>query len=194
MAKKNQITTSDYLTMKEFRKLLAGLRKDKKYVWELYVRISFYTALRISDVMTLTWEDVLHKGFFTKTEKKTGKTRRIPFSENTIKHIEELYILLKRPNPAHTLISKPNGSPYCHQYINRQIKMWKEQYKINIGNFSTHTFRKTFGRYVYDKAKDKSEALILLNGIFRHANLTTTKIYIGLREDEIKSVFHSIEI
>lgn len=55
------------------------------------------------------------------------------------------------------------------------MKEWKAKYKLDIENFSTHTFRKTFGRYVYDTSENKSEALLLLNRIFNHSNIEITK-------------------
>lgn len=193
MAKKNQLTKSDYLPIAEFKKLLKNLHADKKYIWELYARISFCTALRASDVFSLTWADILHKCSLTKTEKKTGKTRKIPLNDQVQNRIEELYILLKRPNPNELIFkSRVTGMPYTIQYVNRTIKAWKADYHINISNFSTHTFRKTFGRYVYDTSKNKSEALILLNRILNHSSIEITKIYICIREDEINSVFDSI--
>lgn len=195
MAKKNQLTTSDYLPMGEFKKLLKGLHHDKKYIWELYARISFCTALRASDVLSLTWADILHKSTFTKIEKKTRKARKIPLNDSVQNRIEELYILLKRPNPNDLIFKSPTtGLPYTIQYVNQIIKNWKEKYKIDIGNFSTHTFRKTFGRYVYDHSNNKSEALIILNRILNHSSIEITKVYICIREDEINSVFDSISV
>lgn len=195
MAKKNQLTKSDYLTMDELKKLLDKLHKDKQYVWELYIRVSFCTALRASDVLSLTWADILHKSSLTKTEKKTGKTRRIPFNLHTQERFEELYLLLKRPNPAELMFqNQRTKQPFSIQYVNRLAKQWKEKYDLHIGNFSTHTFRKTFGRYVYDKNENKSESLVLLNSIFSHSSIDVTKVYIGLRDDEIQSVFAAINI
>lgn len=194
MAKKNQLTKSDYLAMPELKKLLDGLHNDHKYIWEFYARLSFCTALRASDVLSLTWADIINRCSLTKTEKKTGKTRKISFNERVQRYIDEAYLLLKKPNPNELIFkSSKTGSSFTIQYINKQIKHWKEDYKIEIGNFSTHTFRKTFGRYVYDTAEDKSNALLLLNQIFKHSTIDVTKVYIGLREEEIASVFESIK-
>ena len=193
MAKKNQLTKSDYLAMPELKKLLNGLHRDKKYIWEFYARLSFCTALRASDVLSLTWADIINRSYLVKTEKKTGKTRKSAFSERTQRYIDEAYLLMKKPNPNELIFkSKVTGEALTIQYINKIIKKWKDRYLINIGNFSTHTFRKTFGRYVYDTAKDKSNALLLLNQIFKHSTIEVTKVYIGLRQEEINSVFESL--
>lgn len=179
--------------MPELKKLLNGLHRDKKYIWEFYARLSFCTALRASDVLSLTWADIINRSYLVKTEKKTGKTRKIAFSERTQRYIDEAYLLMKKPNPNELIFkSKVTGEALTIQYINKIIKKWKDRYLINIGNFSTHTFRKTFGRYVYDTAKDKSNALLLLNQIFKHSTIEVTKVYIGLRQEEINSVFESL--
>lgn len=194
MAKKNQLTKSDYLAMPELKKLLNALHKDHLYIWEFYARLSFCTALRASDVLSLTWADIINRCSLVKTEKKTGKTRKITFNERVQRYIDEAYLLMKKPNPNELIFkSKITGGSFTIQYVNQQIKKWKERYNIDIGNFSTHTFRKTFGRYVYDTAEDKSNALLLLNQIFKHSTIETTKVYIGLREEEINSVFESIK-
>lgn len=195
MAKKNQLTKSDYLPMSEFKKLLKELHKDKKYLWELYARLSFCTALRCSDALSLTWHDILNRCSLTVTEKKTGKTRKIPFNLQTQERIDEAYLLMKRPNPNELIFyNKKTRKPFTIQYINQMAKRWKEKYDLNIDHFSTHTFRKTFGRYVYDTSKDKSEALILVNSILNHSTIDVTKVYIGLRQDEVNSVFNSINL
>lgn len=193
MAKKNQLTKSDYLPMEDYKKLLYLLHKDRQYLWELYARLAFCTALRVSDILPLTWSDILHKGSLTKSEKKTGKVRKIPFNLNIQTRIEELYMLLKRPNPNELIFkSKFTDTSISPQYLNRIMKEWKIKYKLNIENFSTHTFRKTFGRYVYDTSENKSEALLLLNRIFNHSSVEITKVYICIRKDEINSIFDSI--
>ena len=186
MAKKNQLTKSDYLPMEDYKKLLYLLHKDRQYLWELYARLAFCTALRVSDILPLTWSDILHKGSLTKSEKKTGKVRKIPFNLNIQTRIEELYMLLKRPNPNELIFkSKFTGTSISPQYLNRIMKEWKIKYKLNIENFSTHTFRKTFGRYVYDTSENKSEALLLLNRIFNHSSVEITKVYICISNTSV---------
>lgn len=195
MAKKNQLTKSDYLPMEELKRLLNGLHQDKKYIWELYVRVSFCTALRASDVLSLTWADILNRSYLIKTEKKTGKTRKIPLNDRTQRYIDELYLLLKKPNPNELIFkSRVTGQAFTIQYINQTIKRWKYRYRLSIDNFSTHTFRKTFGRYVYDNHKDKGAALILLGQILKHSSLEITKVYLGIRDDEVNNIFDSISI
>lgn len=122
--------------MEEYKKLLRLLHKDRQYLWELYARLAFCTALRVSDILSLAWADILHKGSLTKIEKKTGKVRKIPFNLSIQTRIEELYILLKRPNPNELIFkSKFTGVSVSSQYLNRIMKEWKAKYKLDIENF-----------------------------------------------------------
>lgn len=195
MALKNQLTKSDYLKMDEYNKLIKGLHKDRAYLWELYVVLSFATALRSSDVRSLMWSDVLYRDSFVKTEKKTRKTRKITLGKQAQQRIRELYEILKSPNPNELIFQNTTTKrPFTIQYINRIMKHWRVKYRLNVGNFSTHTFRKTFGRYVYDSSENKSEALIILNSILNHTSINETKVYIGLRDDEISNIYRSLYV
>ena len=191
---KGKLTTADYLSIEEFRHLVDSLHNDGEYIWELYCRLSFCTALRASDVLSITWEDILHQDFLDKTEKKTGKSRRITFNKSVAEKITELYTLLGEPDIKGSIfLNFRTNKSYSLEYINRKLKLFRVQYRLSIKAFSTHTFRKTFGRYVYENNNKSAESLILLNSIFRHSSIDVTKVYIGLRQAEIDTVFNSIK-
>lgn len=193
MAKKNQLTTSDYLEFNEYDRLLGRLHEDKEYLWEMYARLSFCTACRVSDVLSLKWKDVLNQSLLVIVEQKTKKTRKIPFNASVKNKIVELYSLLGSPNINELIfVSKVTGGAITVQYINQKLKEFKVKYRVSIGNFSTHTFRKTFGRYVYESNNRSAESLILLNKILNHSSIDVTKTYIGITQDEINSIYNSI--
>ena len=195
MSLRGSITTSDYLPFEEYQRLVKSLEDDGKYLWCTYCILSFCLALRISDVLKLTWSEVLNRREITVQEKKTGKVKTIPIGSNTSEHLAELYKKMKKPNAhRYIFINNRTNKIYTRQYIDRMLKGLKEKYNIKVGNFSSHTFRKTFGRYVYNKMGRTEESLVILNQIFKHQSIQTTKIYIGLRSNEIGSVFNSIEI
>lgn len=196
MSLKGTLTTADYLDYNEFKRLVECLAADKQYKWAFYCIMSFCLGLRSSDVRKLKWGDILDKRSVIVTEKKTQKTKGIPIGEKTMEHIDKMYQFEHRPNLSTYVFEseKVKGKPVSIQYINRLMKIWKKKYKLNIEHFSTHTFRKTFGRYVYEKRNKSTEALMELNRIFRHANLQTTMIYIGITDDNIYKVFNSIDV
>lgn len=190
---KGQLTTADYLPISEFHKLLNALERDEEYLWETYCWLSFCTAFRASDVRTLQWKDVLGREQLVKVEQKTKKNRLVKFSRNSQEKTQHLYELQGCPPTDNLIFANPTtGQPYSLVHINRLLKVFRVKYRIPIKAFSTHTFRKTFGRYVYEMMGRRSESLVLLNQIFRHSNIDTTRRYIGLAQEDIDKVFMSI--
>lgn len=194
MAAKNVLTTAEYLTFDDFMLFLNNLRKDEEYVIELFARVAFCTACRASDVLSLTWEQVLGKNTVLITEIKTGKTRSINFNGSVQKKLHELYKLMECPDVSLPMFcNRYTKKAITIQHINRELKRLKRKYKMKIRNFSTHTFRKTFGRYVYEHNNRSAESLILLNTIFKHSSINITKRYIGITQDEVNKIFDSIQ-
>lgn len=193
MAKKNQLTTSDHLEYSEYNRLLESLRADKEYIWELYARLSFCTACRVSDVLNLKWSDILNKKNVCVTEQKTKKTRIVPFNESVVEKISELYGLLKKPAAdGFVFQTERSKGHFTVQHVNQKLKVFRVKYQVKIDHFSTHTFRKTFGRYVYETNNKSAESLLLLNKVLNHSNIAVTKVYIGITKDEINSIYNSI--
>lgn len=192
---KGQLTTADYLPIVEYQRLLQGLEKDGLYLWEAYCWLSFCTGFRASDVRSLRWKDVLGKNELVRIEQKTRKSRLVKFNRNVQEKNTALYRQLGNPDTELYIFANPRtGQPYSLEHINRLLKTYRIRYRLPIKAFSTHTFRKTFGRYVYELLGRSAEALILLNQIFRHSDLETTRRYIGLAQEDIDKVFASIRI
>lgn len=197
MSKKGTLTTADYFQYDEFKRLIECLAKDNQHLWAFYCLISFCLGLRASDVRHLKWGDILNKRSVVVTEQKTGKTKGIPIGQNTADRISEMYKKAGNPHLDSYIFAterSKSNAPVSLQYINRLAKQWKRKYKLQIGNFSSHTFRKTFGRYVYEKRNRSTDALIELNRIFRHQSLQTTLIYIGITDDHIYDVFADMRL
>lgn len=197
MSVKGSITTADYLPYKDYQKLVQALINEKKYWWACYCILSFCTGLRYSDVCKLKWCDILDQRKVVIVAQKTQKTHVIPIGQNASEHFTDLYKMMGKPDKQDCILSgikSKDGRAVSIQYINRTLKKWVVEYELNIDNFSTHTFRKTFGRYVYEKSGRNESSLLYLNRIFKHNNLDTTMIYLGIRDDEISNIFNSIQI
>lgn len=194
MSKKGSITVSDFLPYDEYQRLVESLMEEGKFKYALYCVLSFALALRASDVRKLKWGEVLGQNRLVVKEKKTKKVKAIPIGPKTMEKVEEIYYLLGCPDESgYIFINRFGTDVMSLQFINRQMKTWKEKYNLQIGNISSHTFRKTFGRYVYDKMGRTEEAIINLQRIFRHSSPQTTMIYIGLRDDEIGHIFEDLD-
>lgn len=74
MSKKHTYTTADYLPWDTMLTLVRRLYKDGNYRMSLLVACGSFFGLRISDLLSLTWEQILGESF-SLNEKKTGKHR-----------------------------------------------------------------------------------------------------------------------
>lgn len=170
--------------------MLRCLHNDRLYQWEAYCKISFCTAFRVSDVRSTHWKDILGKSEFIKIEQKTQKTRIVKINDDIRENIQQMYRLLGQPDPKLSVICNPRTKePYSREHINRKLKWFLWKYKLRIKRFSTHSFRKTFGRFVYESLGRTSDALVRLSEILKHKNIETTRRYIGLEQDDIDEVF-----
>ena len=86
------------------------------------------------------------------------------------------------------------GTVYSVQRINIILKDLKKRYKLHIGNISSHSLRKTFGRQVYNMNSENSElALVKLMELFNHSSVAITKRYLGLRQEEILETYDCLK-
>lgn len=54
--------------------------------------------------------------------------------------------------------------------------------------------RKTFGRKVFESAGENANiALMRLSELFNHSNMSITKIYLGLREQELLETYDLLD-
>lgn len=54
--------------------------------------------------------------------------------------------------------------------------------------------RKTFGRKVFESAGENANmALMRLSELFNHSNVSITKIYLGLREQELLETYDLLD-
>lgn len=190
MSQRYSKTTADYLEWSDAMLLIRKLANDGNYKMSLLVAIGCFSGLRISDILDLRWKQILDVDEFTIVERKTGKLRTIRINPQLQKHIRECYEAI-RPFSVngHILISQ-KGTVFSIQRINCILKDLKKKYKLKIKHFSCHTFRKTFGRQVYNMNGDNAElALIKLMELFNHSSVAITKRYLGLRQEEILETY-----
>lgn len=193
MSLKNSNTTADYIEWDIMLDLVHRLYDDKMYRMSLLVGCGSFFGLRVSDLKRLRWEDLLSGPRLSVIEKKTGKRREIKINAAFQRHIHDCYNALgiKQMNE-HCFLNK-NGVVTSTQMINRHLKSIKARYNLEIEHFSTHSFRKTFGRKIIDSAGEHSEmALIKLSEIFNHTSPMITRRYLGLRAEELEDVYNSL--
>lgn len=190
MSLKFSNTTSDYLEWDTMLNLVRKLYNDGNYRISLLVACGSFFGLRGGDLLTLTWEQLLQSDTFELIEKKTGKKRVIKINSQLQKHIKDCYVKIHPTDiSSHCFMSQKN-CVYSIQRINVILKKIKVKYNLKINNFSSHSFRKSFGRAVYNNAGDNSEmALVKLSELFNHSDIKTTRKYLGLRQEELLETY-----
>ncbi len=193
MSLKGLNTTADYLNWNDMLILLQKLERDRLYLFAMLIATGCYTGLRISDLLTLRWSDLIgHTGepSIELTEKKTKKRRRIKLNADLLELAKRLYSYSRALSPEQLIFLNPKTKrPFSIQYLNRKLKVFRYKYRLSIKNFSTHAFRKTFGRHIWENSGYSEKAITLLSEIFNHSSYRITRRYLGINEDDIDGVY-----
>ncbi|GAT63393.1 hypothetical protein PJIAN_3722 [Paludibacter jiangxiensis] len=75
MSLKFSNTTSDFIEWNSMLKLIRNLYNDGNYKMSLLISLGSFWGLRISDLLNLTWIDILDKDHFEIIEKKNWQTK-----------------------------------------------------------------------------------------------------------------------
>jgi len=149
--------------------------------------LSVCTALRISDLLRLAWEDVCDgkTGAFlshiTLIEGKTGKSKTIALNHQAIKALR-LYFPHKRG--AFIFVNnRANAAAISRVQAWRIIRDAADC--IGAGRVSCHSLRKTFGYYAWQSGVP---AVVIMD-IYNHASYEVTRRYLGISQDDKDKVY-----
>jgi integrase len=191
MSLKNSYVTSDYVEWDTMLALIHKLYRNQEYRMSLLIGCGSFFGLRISDLLTLTWSMLLDSDSFIIIEKKTKKRREIKVNYGFQKHILDCYKKLNIKDKNEKCFISRKRTVYSVQRINNLFKEIKVKYNLKVEHFSTHSMRKTFGRKIVEASKENSEfALIKLAELFNHADVQTTRRYLGLRSEELLEAYN----
>ena len=155
------------------------------------------TALRISDILKLKWENIYdsNSGTFLKhikiTETKTEKWICIAINENLKDALTRLRSSYKRPpKPTDYIFTgRHSKSPLSRSQAFRIIK--KACYDLSLSiEISPHSLRKTFGY----KAWSEGVSPVIIMAIYNHSSFSITKRYLGIEQDDKDEVYLNINI
>lgn len=192
MALKGQSTKAGYLEWDSMLVLLQKLERDQQYKFELLIAVGCFTGLRIGDLLKLRWIDVLNREDLELKEGKTKKGRRIKINPSLADIITRLHKKMDITNDQELLfINKTRTKAINVQFINRRLKEIAIKYNLQIpaNQTSSHLFRKTLGRHVWTINNYSEKSLLLLSELFNHSSVGVTKIYLGLKQEEIGDVY-----
>jgi integrase len=196
MSRKGSNTTTGYMEWDKFISLITRLENKGEFKFCLLITIGVFTGLRISDLLTLKFSDILNNSILSIQEKKTKKFRKIKLNSDLKVVVERIYNKMEESKQDQFIfINRFGTKPMDKSYVNVKLKELFSFYRVKIdGNISSHLFRKTLGRRVMEVNNYSNESLILLMELFGHSSMSITKRYLGIREQEIHNVYDNLTL
>ena len=156
--------------------------------------LGLYTALRISDLLRLRWEDVynfescLVRTCITITEKKTGKSKIIALNKDAINALT-LFALESAKQGSFLIENSRTGNAISRIQAYRIIRDAAEA--LNFQNrVSCHSLRKTFGYHAWKSGV----SLAVIMQIYNHSSFAVTLRYLGITQDDINEVYLNLSL
>ena len=147
----------------------------------LLFTLGINTALRISDLLTLTTSDV-SGDYITLVESKTKKTKRIKINASAREAIRKL-----APEEGPLFPSRKGGKSISRVQAYRILNAAAERAGVTI-EIGCHSLRKTAGYHTYKKTGDIALTMKLLN----HSSERETLRYIGLDAETLDDTYEAL--
>lgn len=195
MSLKGSNTRADYIEWSTAVNLVHKLYRDGDYRMSLLIGCGIFFGLRISDLLQLSWDMLLDGDSFILTEQKTGKRRTVRINRDFQKHIRACHKAMRITDNSSKCFINAAGQPLSIQRVNVLLRQIKAKYSLKtVRNISSHSLRKTFGRKVFESAGENANmALVRLSELFNHSNVAITKIYLGIRQEELLETYDLLD-
>ena len=160
------------------------------------ITMGIYTALRIGDLLRLTWGDVYNfstksiRQSITLTESKTNKTKTIALHENCTTALKRHLHTTRPTSRLHPLFeNRQSGKAISRVQAYRIIREASDAVELDVPA-SCHSLRKTFGYHAWKEGI--SPAVIM--EIYNHSSLSVTRRYLGVSQDDKNEVYLGLVI
>ena len=160
--------------------------------WLLFV-LGINNGLRISDLLSLQIADVKDCDRITIREKKTGKAKDFPLSDNCKKALSEYMkvtgLTVGPLFPSRKITGCRGTGAISRQQAYTAINAAARAVGIKVA-IGTHTLRKTFGYWAFQQGVNVTIIQQLLN----HSAPPVTLRYIGITKDELDQVYIKLNL
>lgn len=196
MSLEGQKTKTTSMEWEQFKSLISKLERDGEYKFCLLVAMGVFTGLRISDLLQIKFNQFIETEFLNIIEKKTKKDRKIKINSDLKEMVERIKLKMNvTDDEQYIFVNKYGTKPIDKSYVNVKLKELLNKYDIHLeGNVSSHMFRKTLGNRALKLNNYSNESMVLLMELFNHSSPTTTKLYLGVRDSEIQSIYDSLKL
>lgn len=180
--------------IQDLKTYLLGTRNMRNYA---LVVLGINSALRISDILSLKWNDVYDfeerqfKSHVLIREKKTDKLKKFLLNKNALEGLQSLKKDLGQPKSQEYIFKSREGEnkPITRYMAIRVIKDAAAAVGIKE-QIGCHSLRKTFGYHSWKKGVP----LPVLMELYNHSNQAITKLYLGISQDDIDEVYRLVEL
>ena len=144
-------------------------------------------ALRISDLLTITYADALQGRVMVK-ESKTGKVRNIQLNEKAVAIVKAR----RASHPDHVFLfevdsNRAKGKAVSRVAVAVAFKAVGDELGIQLG---THSMRKTRGWLMHSHGV----SIEMICKVLNHSSPAVTMAYIGITQQQIDSTYHEFVI
>ena len=158
----------------------------------LFILMGIYTALRVGDLLRITWRQVYDftnsapRTGITITEQKTGKHKIIALNER-ITNAVGLYAHTARAD-GYLFANENTGRALSRAQAYRIVRVASESLGFEF-HCSCHSLRKTFGYHAW---KGGASPIVIME-IFNHSSFAITKRYLGITQCDLNEVYLSLD-
>jgi integrase len=158
------------------------------------VVLGIYTALRISDLLRLRWDDVYDfnnnrvRTSVRITEKKTKKVKTFAMNKDAIRALT-LFAKQSARQGAFLIENPQTKKAISRIQAYRLIRAAAETLQLPT-RVSCHSLRKTFGYHAWKSGV--SPAVIM--EIYNHNSLQVTRRYLGVTQDDKNAVYMGLRL
>jgi integrase len=185
-------TTQPIRSKKEVKQIADYYLKRGDFRNYALIVLGLHSALRISDLLRLTWDDVYDferkrvRESFQVKEKKTGKIKTVALHKDVT---AALYLFLAwRPARKGDALFKSRKTGLAISRIQAYRIIRAAADALQIGRVSCHSLRKTFGYHAWKGGV--SPAVIM--EIYNHSSFAVTRRYLGVTQDDKDAVYRGL--
>ncbi|MCY1635906.1 tyrosine-type recombinase/integrase [Marinifilum sp. D737] len=172
------ISKSEHIEWKFIPLTIQKLELNKQYKIALIVAFGCFFGLRLKNILTIRWEDVLNKTSFEIMDK--NKLRTIYIIDDINNLIRRIYYKMDTPDIEQPIFLNNSGKQVLSsQYVNKQIKLLFTKYEIPYQNLSSDSFLKTFCMKFLQAKNFSTDAKRWISQLLGHASWTITANFLG---------------
>ena len=158
------------------------------------VVLGAHTALRVSDHLALTWEDVYDfergccRDHLTVIEQKTGKARCIALNREAL-HALAVYFPRHRGKYLFSNYRR-DEKPISRVQAWRIVHNAARELRLT-GHIGCHSLRKTWGYNAWSRAKIRPEVIMM---VYNHSSFAVTRRYLGITQDDLDLAYSRVHM